>query len=233
MTFGQIKTITENYLLSSYGNKESFKTALLEFKKDILDNKNISKIYSLYSDLSTPQGMNEKEAQEFLDEGIKLIQSFIKEVKLPKVKLDNELNNYKEIDDLVYIQERFSDLKNTLDNKKKVVSLLMRPKKQINEGLKIPLSSMVNIANKNLKEYINSLDESAKMELSEVLSEDQNILKSKFEDLKKYSVEKLTTIKESETKETKEKIEETIRKIEGDDFNSLNYLRLKKLSETL
>ena len=58
MTFGQIKSIIEQNLLESYKDEKRFKQAIREFKQNILENKTISKIYSLYDDLSSPQGLN-------------------------------------------------------------------------------------------------------------------------------------------------------------------------------
>ena len=77
MTFGQIKSIIENYLLESYRNEQEFKKSLKEFKHNVLSNKNMSKLYSLYDQLTTPQGLTENDAKDFLDEGIHLIQKLI------------------------------------------------------------------------------------------------------------------------------------------------------------
>ena len=74
MTFGQIKSIIENNLLESYKNEQEFKKSLKEFKHNVLNNKNMSKLYSLYDQLTTPQGLTETDAKDFLEEGITLIQ---------------------------------------------------------------------------------------------------------------------------------------------------------------
>jgi hypothetical protein len=37
----------------------------------------MSKLYSLYDQLTTPQGLNESDAKDFLEEGISLIQKLI------------------------------------------------------------------------------------------------------------------------------------------------------------
>jgi hypothetical protein len=78
MTFGEIKSIIENNLLKSYNNKQEFKKSLKEFKQDVLNNKNMSRLYSLYDQLTTPQGLTETEAKDFLEEGINLIQKCFK-----------------------------------------------------------------------------------------------------------------------------------------------------------
>ena len=57
MTFGEIKTLFEDYLIFSYKKKELFKESVSDFRKNILSDKNLVKLFSLYSDLSTPQGL--------------------------------------------------------------------------------------------------------------------------------------------------------------------------------
>ena len=81
MTFGQIKSIIEKNLLESYSNPADFKKTLREFKHNILENKSFSKLYSLYDDLSTPKGLTEVEAKEYLEEGISLIKQILENSK--------------------------------------------------------------------------------------------------------------------------------------------------------
>ena len=82
MTFGKIKSIIENNLIESYRDEKELKKSLREFRHNVLNNKNISKLYSLYDQLSTPQGLNESEAKDFVEEGINLIQKlFINFIK--------------------------------------------------------------------------------------------------------------------------------------------------------
>jgi hypothetical protein len=54
MTFGLIKSVIENSLIESYKDEKSFKKSLMEFKQNILNNKDLSKVYSLYDELSNP-----------------------------------------------------------------------------------------------------------------------------------------------------------------------------------
>ena len=84
MTFGKVKSIIENRLIETYTNEVEFKKSLKEFKHNVLNNKTMSKLYSLYDQLSTPQGLNETDAKDFLEEGVSLIQKLLTNVKLPK-----------------------------------------------------------------------------------------------------------------------------------------------------
>ena len=84
MTFGNIKSLIENNLLESYKDEKDFKKTLREFKHNVLSNKSMSKAYALYDQLSKPQGLNEHDAKEFLEEGISLLQRILPTIKLPK-----------------------------------------------------------------------------------------------------------------------------------------------------
>jgi hypothetical protein len=57
MNFGILKSKIENTLLESY-KKGTLKNELKNFKKYVLENKNISKLYYLYGDLSSNKGMD-------------------------------------------------------------------------------------------------------------------------------------------------------------------------------
>ena len=84
MTFGKIKSIIEKNLLESYKNEKEFKKSLREFKHNVLNDRPFSMAYSLYDQLSTPQGLSESDAKEFLQEGVNLLNKLLPSIKLPK-----------------------------------------------------------------------------------------------------------------------------------------------------
>jgi hypothetical protein len=230
MTFGQIKTYVDNQLLESYSDKKNFKKSLLGFKEDVLENKSIAKLYSLYEELSTPQGLSERDAVEFVNEGINLIQKLIENISLPNEKFGND-NNYKVIDNLVY---NSTSIKERVESKKELVKVLTQEKTKIKESVNIPISSMVKIANQTIKNFIQTLDETSKKELETIINEDTKSLKIKFNSLKDDAAIKLNSLIEKESdQETKSKISETILKIQNEKFDQLSYFKLKKLVESL
>ena len=234
MTFGEIKTIIENQLIESYKDEKEFKQSLKEFKEDVLNNKNISKLYSIYNDLSTPQGLSEQDAHEFIKEGIELIRNILPKVKLPKSNIKESKNDYKAIDELVYINGRTLYLNDRIENKKQIAKVLMQEKTSIKESINLPLTSMVKVANQNLHNYIETLDESSKKEFFEIIKEDTKSLKIKFESLKKDATIKLNNLIENEIdSEVKTKITETVDKINSEKFDQVSYLKLKQLVESL
>lgn len=232
MTFGQIKTNIENKLMNSYKSEKEFKKNILEFKKDILQKKSLSKLYNLYDQLSTPQGMNESLAKEYLNEGLDLISKLISDVKITKTKNGLNENNYRDIDNLVYSSN--IDLVERINSKNRIINILTTEKKSLSENVNLPLSSMVNIANQTIKNYLSNLNEGEKEEVLTLLSSDTKVLEENYNNLKKVAIEKLQGILTSETDvETKNKVNETIDKLQKDKCDHLSYIKLKSLSESL
>ena len=232
MTFGKIKSIIENNLLESYKDEKEFKKSLKEFKHNVLNNKTMSKLYSLYDQLSTPQGLNESDAKDFLEEGIHLIQKLLPSIKLPRTLSENIQNRYSDIDALVYTNKL--NLLERVNSKKNITSVLTSTNNVVKESINIPLKSMVSIANQTLNKYIENLDESSKKEFLQLISEDSKSLECKFETIRESAISKLNVILEKEEEfELKTKLSETIDRLKSEKFDQLNFLKLKNLEESI
>ena len=232
MTFGTIKSIIENNLLESYKNEKEFKKTLREFKHNVLNNKSMSKAYTLYDQLSTPQGLNNDDAKEFLEEGILLLQRVLPSIKLPRTISESVKNSYTDIDTLVYTQK--ISLSERIKSKKNIVEILTSKPQNVKESINIPVKSMVNIANQTLRNYLDTLDENSKKEFIQIVSEDTKILEQKFEVIREKAINKLETIMENENElEIKSRISETITKLKDEKFDQMNFLRLKNLEESI
>lgn len=233
MTFGQIKSLIERNLIESYGNETGFKKSLREFKQNVLNNKHMAKLYSLYDQLSTPQGLNESDAKDFLEEGITLIQQILPNIKLPKTLSENIENKYADIDSLVYTNKL--NLLERVNSKKNIINkLISHNEKTIKESINLPLKSMVSIANQTLQKYIETLDESSKKEFIKLISEDTKTLETKFETIRESAINKLTTLLDKEQEfELKTKLSETIDRLKVEKFDQLNFLKLKNLEESI
>jgi hypothetical protein len=232
MTFGQIKSLVEQNLIESYKNEKEFKQSLKEFKHNVLNNKHMAKLYSLYDQLSTPQGLNESDAKDFLEEGVNLIQQILPNIKLPKTLSENIENKYSDIDSLVYTNKL--NLLERVNSKKNITNVLTSNNNIIKESINIPLKSMVTIANQALHKYIETLDESSKKEFIQLISEDTKTLEDKFETIRENTIKKLNSILEKEQEiELKTKLSETINKLKSEKFDQLNFLKLKNLEESI
>lgn len=230
MTFGQVKSIIEKNLIESYKNEKEFKKTLREFKHNVLNDKSISKVYNLYDQLSTPQGLNEKEANEFLSEGLNLIQKILPSIKLPK-SIKESKNEYSDIDVLVYTNKL--DIKERLKSKQNILSVLQSTKK-INESINLPIKSMVKIANQTLESYISEMDQDSRKAFMDVIKSDTEKLQENFSKLKQKTLDKLHEILKKEAeKEVVEKLNETIERLKSEEFNQLNYVKLVNLEKNL
>jgi hypothetical protein len=231
MTFGQIKSIIEKNLVESYKDTSTFKKTLKEFKHNILTNKSFSKIYSIYDDLSSPQNLTETEAKEFLEEAVNVVRHLLEKTTLPK-NGEQSSNIYEDIDNVVYFNK--VDIKERLNSKKNIISKLMESKGQTNESVKIPLKSMVSIANQTISKYVENLDEASRKEIFHILAKSSSDLENEFGNLKESAVNKLKVLSSKENDvDLKSKIGETISKIEAEKYDQINYVRLKKLEESI
>jgi hypothetical protein len=232
MTFGKIKSIIEKNLLESYQNEKEFKKSLREFKHNVLNDKSISKAYSVYDQLSTPQGLSESDAKEFLEEGVSLLGKILPSIKLPKTLEESAENKYSDIDTLVYTNKL--NLHERIQSKKNIISILTSNSKTIKESINIPIKSMVNIANQTLRTYIETLDENTKKEFFQLISEDSKSLETKFETLKESTITKLQSILDKEEEfELKTKISETIDRLKTEKFDQVNFLKIKNLEGSI
>jgi hypothetical protein len=232
MTFGQIKSLIENRLVESYRDEKEFKKYIREFKHNVLKNKSLSKLYSLYDQLSTPQSLSESDANIFLNEGLNLIEKILSEVKLPTA--DSEVkNSYTDIDNLIYSHKL--DLRERLENRKKIINVLKSDNKKLQESfVKLPITSMVKIANQTLESYVEKMDEQSKKMFFNLLKSDTNVLQENYQTLKDKTLEKLDKILQEQNEEDlKNKINETIDKLKLEEFNQLSYLKLMDLEKNL
>jgi succinate dehydrogenase flavin-adding protein (antitoxin of CptAB toxin-antitoxin module) len=100
--------------------------------------------------------------------------------------------------------------------------------------IKASLNEMVDVANKTVKTYISSLNESEQKELNKILSKSDKDLKVRFEIIKEDVLEKLDTLLETESDDvTKIKLNETIEKVKSVSYNKLDYYKLNQLKLNL
>ena len=235
--FGILKSKIEKVLLESYSN-DTFKDELKNFKKLVLENKNISKIFYLYDELSSKKGLNENTVNDYIHECITMYENTINKIK------SSELNNLKTwVSDIksknLYetIDGLFSTdvltIESKIKSKKLIKESLMVTKPISKKIIKLPLTTMVNVANKTISSYINELNESEKKDLMKFLSTDDSVLKENFETIKGEVIVKLKTLQEGSDNGTLSRITETIEKVESEKYDKLSYFKLKNLKESL
>lgn len=232
MKFGKVKTIIENNLSESVKDKKIFKENIKNFKKHILSDKNLSKLYVLYGDLSKPRGLSESGAKTYLDEGIDWAKKLINKSKIPVILNKTDINEYENIDKLVY--ESTKNVEELVGIKKDILNILMQPIRLNENKINLPISSMVKVVNTKVNEYINTLNEETKKEILALLKEDRNKLNDDFKSLKSDTEKKLIELSLNETNvEVKAKILKAIDKVKSDKFDILNYYEIKNLNKSL
>jgi hypothetical protein len=238
MKFGLLKSKIEKCLIESY-KKNSFKTNMFIFKELVLEDKNISKLYYLYDELSTNKNLSQETAAEFINESITVFENTVNKIDkddLTEINLwvghIKTNNNYEDIDNL--FSNSVLTLEDKIKSKNVIVESLMKMPTKIKGSFSVPVKTLVESANKTLKNYIETLDEESKKSLVKILSEDENKLEIKYEVIKESVLEKLDELKSKETdKEVVEKINETTTKIKNESFDRLSYFKLQELHKNL
>ena len=234
MEFGLIKSKIEKKLSDSYIN-ESFKKEFATFKKLVLENESLSKAFHIYNELGEKKGYADRFAEDFLEECVDLYNRL--EVDEKSIYLLNKWikdvvteNNYKKIDsvlntDSVLIEERIKSKSQILEN--------LKSKKEDKKLINIPLEKMVEIANKNLNDHLSQLSESEVDQIKKYTSLSKDELSKRYEVISEMVFEKLETLSKSSDNETKQRIDETVKRIKTQDLNTLSFIKLKSLNETL
>ena len=236
--FGELKSKIEIYLSESY-KKGTLKDNLFIFEELVLKNKNISKIFFLYDELSTKKGLQESIVNEFINESITAYENLtnkvnpysLKEIKMWVGHIKCE-NKYKEIDNL--FSTDVLTLESKIKSKKIICEILKTKEQEKKEIINVPLKSMLNVANKTVGKFISSLKESEQKELKKILSTPKTQLIENYNDAKDLVLEKLNEKKNNENdSDTINTIDQVLLKIQKESFSELNYYHLKQLKESL
>ena len=240
MKFGILKSRIEDTLMESYRTK-TFKEEFKNFKKYVLENKNVSKLFYLYDGLTTNKGLSKDIVDSYINECVTIYENTINKIDTKSlsglnkwVSNTNSKNIYEDIDTL------FSSNVLNITSKievRKTISENLQKEVVVTESTfagNVPFKSMVNIVNSTAKKYIESLNESDKKELMSILTEDEKVLEEKFETLKSEAIGKLNSVIIEEVDvEVKNKVKETMTKLTSESFTKLGYYKLTKLNENL
>lgn len=238
MKFGELKSKIETYLTESY-KKGTLKDNVFVFEQLVLKNKNISKIFFLYDELSDKKGMNESVATEFIHGSVTAYENLVNKVTPKQVSEIKAWvghvqceNKYQDIDNL--FSTNILTLENKIKSKKIILENIKSKKEEQKEVINVPINSMVKVANKTVENYISSLNESERKELKKILSTPKETLVEDYNSQKESVISKLSEQKDNENdKEVVNTIEEVLNKLQTESFSELNYFKLKQLNEGL
>lgn len=229
MKFGEILSKIESKMVSSYVN-ESIKKEMVNFKKFVLEDKSVSGLVHLYTELAKNHGLDKESADMYIAESLRQIEKIVPSVNTKNVeKWVKDVvceNQYQDIDNLIYTKPM--NIWEAFDSRKKLQSILTT-KPQVKESINLPIESIFKIAGKQLENYIEKLDESSKADLAKVLMTEDTQLSEEFTELKTKTIEALTQISSANDDVTKNKLQETINQIQQDEYSKINYVRLYSL----
>jgi len=239
MKFGVLKSKIERCLIESY-NKNTLKDNIFIFNELVKKNKNISKIYYLYDELSSNKGLSESVANDFINGSITIYENALNKINkkdIQEISLwlnnVNTKNEYEKIDNL--FSSNVVMLESKIQSRKLVVEGLKLSKPfSNNEVVSLPLESMVKVANNTITNYLSNVSESEKKEIISLLKEDNDKLEIKFDFIKENTIKRLENILSSDSDpDTVGAIRETIEKVKNESFDKISYIKLKNLNESL
>jgi len=239
MKFGVLKSKIEKCLIESY-NKNTLKDNIFIFNELVKKNKNISKIYYLYDELSSNKGLSESVANDFINGSITIYENALNKINkkdIQEISLwlnnVNTKNEYEKIDNL--FSSNVVMLESKIQSRKLVVEGLKSSKSfSNNEVVSLPLESMVKVANDTITNYLSNVSESEKKEIISLLKEDNDKLEIKFDFIKENTIKRLENILSSDSDpDTVGAIKETIEKVKNESFDKISYIKLKNLNESL
>lgn len=233
-TFGLLKTKIESLLTESY-KKNSFKEKIKIFKTLVLENKEFAQIYYIYENLSKPQDFSDETSKLFIDESVLMLTKLSKQVKTKDIEKwvkDIKVENaYGDIDSI--LSPKVLQIESIIKSKKRIMETL-QGKKTTESLINLPIKTMVNLANKGLSEFVLTMDEGSKKELTDIISLSSDEVKTSFNVLRETTIKKLEdTLLEQTDIDMVKKINDTIEKIKSDTPTNLSLYKLRKLSEII
>lgn len=239
MKFGILKSKIDTLMNESYKNN-SFKNELKTFKSLILKNKNVGKLFYLYDELTSKKGLNENVVNDFMLECVEHYNKIVKKITPSEIKKINEWvanittdNKYVEVDNL--FSENIVGIEQRINSKKIIKENLMKTEVKHESEVNLPISTMIKIANQTFNKHYNSLTEDEKKELNDLLIKEDTELIGDYKTLKENVITKLNGLKQVNPSdvETTKTINETIQKIESENYDKLNYYKLKRLNDEI
>jgi hypothetical protein len=241
-TFGTTKTKIEKASISLYGKPE-FKSFMKQFKSMVLENKDLSELYYIYDDLSSKKGLNESIAEGYVNESIEYSQILVENNQKYLNKLSNWINSiileysndYVDIDNTIY-KKSIKDLSTVLESKTKIKSKLISEEinSKLEESVNLPISTMIKVADENIKMELKNISESERKIIQELSSMSEDEVKLEMDNLKENVISNLkSSLNESKDSDLTATIENTIKKIVDSPYDRYNLYKLRNLNKGL
>ncbi len=236
MRFGVIKTIVENKLIKSFG-ENNLKEDMRLFNNKLLKNKDFCNLMKIYDNLNENKSLDKETANYLVDDmvsefnKIKLSETTLRFIKSWTNGIVLE-NNYKSIDDLLY-GDLINPEKKSIARKNIVESLSKEKTIVESKSPKVPISTILKVANSTAKKYIESLNESDKTKVLEIVKMNGKDLTDKFNTLRTETISKIESLINESDEELKKVLTETKEKITSVKETKEEYIKLLSLRNSL
>jgi hypothetical protein len=209
----------------------------------VLENKDLSELYYIYDDLSSKKGLNESIAEGYVNESIEYSQILVENNQKYLNKLSNWINSiilehsndYTDIDNTIY-KKSIKDLSTVLESKTKIKSKLISEEinSKLEESVNLPISTMIKVADENIKMELKNISESERKIIQELSSMSEDEVKLEMDNLKENVISNLkSSLNESKDSDLTATIENTIKKIVDSPYDRYNLYKLRNLNKGL
>jgi hypothetical protein len=209
----------------------------------VLENKDLSELYYIYDDLSSKKGLNESIAEGYVNESIEYSQILVENNQKYLNKLSNWINSiilehsndYTDIDNTIY-KKSIKDLSTVLESKTKIRSRLISEEinSKLEESVNLPISTMIKVADENIKMELKNISESERKIIQELSSMSEDEVKLEMDNLKENVISNLkSSLNESKDSDLTATIENTIKKIVDSPYDRYNLYKLRNLNKGL
>jgi succinate dehydrogenase flavin-adding protein (antitoxin of CptAB toxin-antitoxin module) len=192
---------------------------------------------SIYDNLNENKGLDKETSIYLVDDlyneftKIKLSENTLKFVK--KWTKDIVLENkYEKIDNFLY-SDLLNPEKKSIAKKSIVESLGKKQTIKKDKSPKVPISSMLNVANKTAKKYLENLSESDRNSVKEILTSNDESLKTKFTELKENAIQKIESLISESDEELTKVLVETKERLTNVNPSKKEYIKLMSLTQNL
>jgi hypothetical protein len=144
-------------------------------------------------------------------------------------------NDYTDIDNTIY-KKSIKDLSTVLESKTKIKSKLISEEinSKLEESVNLPISTMIKVADENIKMELKNISESERKIIQELSSMSEDEVKLEMDNLKENVISNLkSSLNESKDSDLTATIENTIKKIVDSPYDRYNLYKLRNLNKGL
>lgn len=241
MKVGTIKNKVLTKLTESFSNGD--KKEVKKILKEITSDKDLKEMYLFYEEIENKYIDNTDVAKLYVEELSKMLKDKYKLVENTCKDLSKNLKNVEHISNELYealdtlsSEDKLTNISEKIHAKNVVLEHVLKEKNLSEESVYTENEKMLTtvLTNNFNFMYENTLDESQKTELKNILSLNRDELKTNIDSLKSELNECLVvSLNESTDSEVKDKINHVLSEIKEMGYNHFNYYKLQELKKDL